>query len=573
MKKIIFFILSAIALTVTGFAKTYTADLIPPETIEYTLPEHEDTLKCSLFIEEDGLFGLKVTQLTSSAYEPKIKVTLLDKGKELASFTTEKSDFFDYEFYMLEGLKEGEYTVKIENAAKFTDTSFIIDTYFTPWENVESQQNKAFEGACQIQLGERYKGGIMHSDESDYFSFEMPKDGYTVIDLYSQSLKWFSLYDSEFNLIGQMGVAIDEQDTVFETRCGLKASTYYIGISPDENYQSPEYSLEVKAYYDVPFEKEYNNTHLSATKLDKGKEIRGNLFGADDVDVYSFTLDKNSLVTAKLTDMYLTSYGHYNFSILEADGTPIITRTSCNTYSFEDIELDKGDYYLEVSCCDERNYTAFGYKISFNAKEAESDESDENDENDESTAMPQPEPKPQPEQFDDISPDDWYAEDILTAREKGLIEGSGDNNFLPKGDVTIAEAITMASRMYEKHFGAEITSVDGEKWYTQYIMYGIAAGIINPDDFTDYEKSATRAQMAYIFAGVLKNSDSLGVLAYEVEIPDVDTEHKYYSQIQLLYKLNILNGVDDKGTFLPDSNVTRAESAVIMLRCAKLLGI
>ncbi len=563
MKKILIFVLAVFAMTLTSLAKTYTVDLIPPETVEYTLDEYEDSLKCTLFIEEDGLFGLKVIQLASSEYEPKIKVTLSKKGKELSGFTTEKSGFYYYDFYMLEGLEEGEYDLKIENAAKFTDTSFVIETSFTPWKSIEKQDNKSFEKATKMELGERYKGGIMLADEADYFSFEMPNDGYAVIDLYSPNLKYFSLYDNEYNLVGTMNVAIDEADTVFETRCGLAKGTYYISVTPELDFQDPNYALEVKPYYDAVFEKEYNNTYPTATLLPvtgKGGEMRGNLFGADDVDVYSFTLDGDGYVTAKITDLYLTRYGHYDFSILEADGTPIVTRTNCNTYAFENVKLEKGNYYLAVSCSDERNFTSFGYKVSVDAVII-----------DEETEQI----KPEIEQFSDISSDDWYATDVLKARQMGLIDGMGGNRFVPMGNVTIAEAVTMAARMYERHFGREITPVsdDGAKWYWKYVMYTIATEIISPDDFDNYDAVATRAQMAYIFAGVLKNAELPGILAYEADIPDVDENHKYVDEIQLLYKLNILNGVDEKGTFLPENNITRAESAVIMLRCAELLGI
>ncbi len=572
MKKILFLALCSLALTLTCLAKTYTADCIPPETIEYTLAEYEDSLKCQLFIEEDGLFGLKVVSMnTSTEYEPKITVTLSKKGKELASFTTKNDDFFDYEYFMLEGLAEGEYTLKIENAAKFSDTSFVIDTFFTPWENIESQDNKSFEKASKMELGSRYKGGVMYRDEPDYFSFEMTEDGYAVIDLYSDSLKWFSLYDSEYNLIGSMDVWIDDENTVFETRCGLEKGTYFISVSPDEDYLSPRYALEVRAFGDAVFEKEYNNTHLTATPIKTSGvsgEIRGNLFGADDVDVYSFSLDKEASVTAKITDLYLTDEGHYEFSILEADGTPIITRTRCNTYSFENIELEKGDYYLSVSCPDERIFTAFGYKVRVQA-ETQAENTDKED-----TATEDTEPvAPKPSDFADISPDAWYAKDIAQAREMGLIEGTGNNKFQPDGNVTVAEAVTMAARMYEKLSGAKIADVDGEKWYTSYVLYAVAAGIINTDDFEDFEASATRAEMAYIFAGVLKNAELPAILAHEIDIPDVDINHKYFNPIQLLYKLDILTGVDDSGTFLPDNSVTRAESAVIMLRVAKLLAI
>ncbi len=586
MKKLLLILAFSLIFTIGVFAKTHTEDLIPPEQMEFTLEEHEDAIKYTLFIEEDGIFSLKLISISGTSHHPEsISVTLLDKGRELSTFTVKERDFEADKYFMTEGLAAGEYTLKIQNETMFGDVSFIIDTDFVPFEYVEAQGGSSHENATVMEHGKTYMGGVMLAETSDFYSFNMPKDGYAVIDLYSSNIKYFTLYDEKLNVIGNIDIIIDEPDVVFETRCGLSAGTYYISVCPEEDFYDPLYSVMVKPYYDAEFEKEYNNTYLTATPLgtrSQNSELRGNLFGVDDIDVYEFSLDKASYVTATLTDLHLTKDGHYDFSILGADGTPVITRTKCNTYSFERILLDKGDYYLSVSCPGDYYYTSFGYKVRVETQKAETENEGENKAENETDVETEVEtelqpslPTPEITQFSDISPEDWFADDILTARKKGLIEGTGDNNFNPMGDVTVAEAVTMAARMYEKHFGAKITSIpnDGSKWYSDYILYAIAAGIINHDDFKDYERSATRAEMAYIFAGVLKNADLPGTTADELYIPDVDIKHKYFNQIQLLYKLDILGGVDDIGTFLPENNVTRAESGVIMLRVAKLLKV
>lgn len=591
MKKLLFIMTFALILTIGAFAKTHTEDLFPPEQIEFTLEEHEDAIKYTLFIEEDGIFSLKLISISgTSPYNESLCITLLDKGKELSTFTVKENKFVEDKFCLTEGLAAGEYTLKIQNETMFGDVSFVIDTNFVPFKYIEAQGGSSHENATVMKNGKTYMGGVMLAETSDFYSFSMPKDGYAVIDLYSSTVKYFTLYDEKLNVIGVIDIIIDEPDVVFETRCGLAEGTYYISVSPEEDYYDPLYSVMVKTYSDdEEYEKEYNNTHLTATPIGTSgqtDELRGNLFGVEDVDIYAFSLDSKMHVTAKLLDMYLTKDGHYDFSILEADGTPIITRTKCNTYTFEDILLDKGNYFLSVSCPGDYYYTSFGYKVRVTAQKAEAENESENESENEAeneadvetkdeTELQPSLPTPEITQFSDISPEDWFADDILTARKKGLIEGTGNNSFNPMGDVTVAEAVTMAARMYEKHFGAKITPIpnDGGKWYSDYILYAIAAGIINHADFEDYERSATRAEMAYIFAGVLKNADLPGTTADELYIPDVDIEHRYFNQIQLLYKLDILDGVDDIGTFLPENNVTRAESGVIMLRVAKLLKV
>ncbi|MBP3580248.1 MAG: S-layer homology domain-containing protein [Clostridia bacterium] len=568
MKKILLLLIFSLILSIHALAKTHTYDIIPPETVTYFLEENQDTLKATIYIDEDGLLGLKVRSVTSTSYFPqKISVTLKNKSNEISHFITDPEAFTEDKYYMLQGLTQGEYILEIKNETKFGDVEFVIDTFFTPWDAIEAAGASSFEKATVMELGERYKGGVMHSDESDYYTFEMPKDGYAVIDLYSSDLKFFKLYDELLNEIGTMDIRIQEENVVFETRCGLKKGKYYISVSPEEDFQNPEYALEVRAFYDADFESEYNNTHLHSTSLSLSNELRGNLFGEDDVDIYSFSLDKKSTVTATLTDMYLEKIGHYNFSILDSDANPIITRTKCNTYSFTEV-LDKGDYYLSVSCPGTKYFTPFGYKVKVRAfTTSEITDTDNNKIKDDT----QKEDGKFITQFDDVTKSDWFYNDVLTARKLGLIDGTGDNLFSPKGDVTIAQAVAMSARIYEKLCGTPIiTGNPSSEWYTPYVLYAIEAGIINQDDFSEYNKSATRAQMAYMFARVMKNVEIPDI---EVNIPDVSKDELYGKEIHTLYALGILNGNDDIGTFSPESSVTRAESAAIMLRCYSALGL
>lgn len=574
LKKTLVFALLLLVMSFTALAKVHTEDLFPGEQITYTLDEYEDSAKYTVFIEEDGIFSLKIVSMTSrSGYQPRITVSLKDKGKVLSQFTTNINTLVPENYFMYEGMYEGEYTVEIRNETKFGDAQYVIDTFFTPWDNVEKQGAYSHENATEMTLSRRYKGGIMQCEDKEYFTFTMPKDGYAVIDLYSSDVKYFTLYDDKLNVIGEMHVRIDEPDTMFETRCGLSAGKYYISVTPEESYVSPEYALEVRAYHDAEFEAEYNNTPSYATELGTGKELRGNLYGYDDEDVYSFTVDKKSKVTATITDLYLTNDGHYNFSILDSDGKVMVTREKCNTYSLTQT-LDKGTYYLAVSCPAEGYYTSFGYKVKVKTLALSEEKTEAKDEEKaQDTDVEKKEENSLPQvQFDDVSNDAWYAQDVLTARSKNLLDGMGENKFVPMGTVTVAQAVTMAARMYEKFSGAEINvpvSPDGA-WYNSYVIYAIAAGIIGEREFDSFDRPASRKEMAYIFCGVLKNVDAPDV---KVMVPDVKEQDKYAQEVYKLYRLGILTGVDEKGTFNPNSDITRAESAVIMLRVANFLGI
>ncbi len=64
--------------------------------------------------------------------------------------------------------------------------------------------------------------------------------------------------------------------------------------------------------------------------------------------------------------------------------------------------------------------------------------------------------------FSDIPATEWYAGEVAGAYELGLMNGIGANLFDPNGSVTVAEAITMASRAHALYRDETIPDVSGE---------------------------------------------------------------------------------------------------------------
>ena len=170
-------------------------------------------------------------------------------------------------------------------------------------------------------------------------------------------------------------------------------------------------------------------------------------------------------------------------------------------------------------------------------------------------------------QFTDVS-DQWFAGSVAKVCELGLMKGGGDGMFQPEGNVTLAEAITMAVRLNSIYRGLGDSFPSGTPWYQPYVKYALAIGIIDHDDFRDYEASATRAQMAYLFANALPEHE-LQKINKIATLPDVaDDDDRYGEEIFTLYRAGILTGSDSAGTFHPDASITRAEAAAIIIRMA-----
>lgn len=175
-------------------------------------------------------------------------------------------------------------------------------------------------------------------------------------------------------------------------------------------------------------------------------------------------------------------------------------------------------------------------------------------------------------QFTDVPASQWFTKNVAGAVEFGLMKGNSPTTFNPYGDVTLAEAITMAARIHSIYTtGSEnFTQASGQAWYQVYLDYAYQNGIINYSYYTrDVKQRATRAEYAEIFANALPDIAlyAKNTVADNV-IPDVKMSDSYAGAVYKLYRAGILAGGDVKGTFSPLTYITRAESATIVSRMA-----
>lgn len=172
-------------------------------------------------------------------------------------------------------------------------------------------------------------------------------------------------------------------------------------------------------------------------------------------------------------------------------------------------------------------------------------------------------------QFKDVTPNAWYRENVATAYELGLMKGSSDTTFNVRGNVTIAEAITMAARLHSIYFtGTENFVQSGNVWYQTYVTYATQNGITT-HNYNSYSRAITRGEFAEIFSNAFP-SRALELRNYlaDGDIPDVKIGDDYWESIYCLYRAGILTGSDKKGTFYPNSSISRPEAAAIVTRMA-----
>ena len=143
----------------------------------------------------------------------------------------------------------------------------------------------------------------------------------------------------------------------------------------------------------------------------------------------------------------------------------------------------------------------------------------------------------------------------------GVICGYDDGTIRPDSYVSVTEFLTMMV----KSLGFETEPGDGY-WATPYIQKAVELGLIEPDEYSDYDATLTRSQAAKIIANALSDTaiaDENAVKAKIYDYAEIAEEYKPY--VLIAYDKKIVNGNHDN-CFEPNRNITRAEASVIAVR-------
>ena len=165
--------------------------------------------------------------------------------------------------------------------------------------------------------------------------------------------------------------------------------------------------------------------------------------------------------------------------------------------------------------------------------------------------------------FTDVPAGRWFYQTVKTAYELELMSGYGNGTFLPEGNITLAETVTIAARIHAMATDAG-ELVQSGTWYRVYVDYALENGILT-EELSDYNRAATRLEFAKILAKALPAEDITAINKVDDGmIPDVAEDEDVY----LLYRAGVLTGFDEQGTFYPNDTILRCQVAAIVARMA-----
>ena len=149
---------------------------------------------------------------------------------------------------------------------------------------------------------------------------------------------------------------------------------------------------------------------------------------------------------------------------------------------------------------------------------------------------------------------------------KAYISGYEDGTFRPDNTITRAESAAIIARCSadfdeNKMYASDFTDVLGDEWYANYVGYAAEKGYISgyEDGTFKADRNITRGELAVILSKY-GSFDGNGICT---EFSDVTNDYFATGYIKALYDENIVSGYED-GTFKPDNSVTRAETVTMM---------
>ena len=190
--------------------------------------------------------------------------------------------------------------------------------------------------------------------------------------------------------------------------------------------------------------------------------------------------------------------------------------------------------------------------------------------------------------FVDVKDDDWFHDAVYYAVEKGLFNGTSENEFSPDVAMTRAMFVTVLYRM-DKSEEAKLPNpfedVPEDEYYADAVKWAVDKGIVKGTSEVTFDPDTpiSRQDISVILDRYIgyraKTFDELPVSEPETSSPEGD----YYkllgekfkdakqisdyavSSVLLMNNLGIINGFEDD-TVKPFNNATRAEVATMLKR-------
>ena len=174
--------------------------------------------------------------------------------------------------------------------------------------------------------------------------------------------------------------------------------------------------------------------------------------------------------------------------------------------------------------------------------------------------------------YADVSQNAWYAEAVAALREKGIMDGVGDNRFDPEGVFTRAQLATVLYRLADKPAVSgedSFTDTESSKWYSDAVLWASQSGIVGGygNGLFGTNDPTTQEQLAVM---LWRNAGSY-VLGSEYADADGAENSASSWAVDAVRWARVDGLLTDAIPFQPKEPATRAQVADMVYRYLRLL--
>lgn len=172
--------------------------------------------------------------------------------------------------------------------------------------------------------------------------------------------------------------------------------------------------------------------------------------------------------------------------------------------------------------------------------------------------------------FSDVSEDSWFRPYVQAAYAASLVSGTSPTTYSPDSSLTLAEAVTLAARIYAENH-KESVPTGGSPWYKAAYDYCVSKKVLDASTFplSSMTNAATRFEMAAILDGAIP-AERMDNSVTVSSIPDIQETDKYGAMVYRWYRAGIVAG-DKDGSFNGNRAIKRSEVAKILCLINKLV--
>lgn len=179
-----------------------------------------------------------------------------------------------------------------------------------------------------------------------------------------------------------------------------------------------------------------------------------------------------------------------------------------------------------------------------------------------------PEVPPLEISFDDVK-GHWAENEINTLAGDGIINGVGNNLFVPNRNISRAEFVTLTVKAFNITRGSydgSFADVQSGDWYADAVGKALSAGIISKDTNFRPNDPITREEMVKVITGGWLINNERPQWVNMAQFNDKESISAWAADyVDIAVTLGLVKG-DNYGNFNPKKSTTRAEAAAVIYR-------